>query len=482
MKLVALYKTFDGGEFVDASLASIYDYVDAIVMVHSDVSWLGERGNRVRPDALSWCEKFDKAGKVHHIDVELTSQEEQYAFGVGHITRYNLGDIIMVVDADEVWEAEYIENAKRQIHDKPFAAYRCNMHTYLKSPFYRVDPPYGSPTVFLRDFRHLTTSPRGCKAPALQLSDVWMHHFTAVRETREAVERKIHQSCLADKNNEQVVPDWMTKVYDRLPDGNNLHYFVKHVAKWQRVKKITDAELPAAMRTAKLLPLWWSPPAPAPVPIDVAGAEHAAVMGQAAKIRDVAKRHSFVFDAGHSVADFFDVEKRMKSEEFAVLRKHVKAEWDVIEVGCYTGLNLIGLAREGHQGWLTGVDFVQGAIDWLKSNWPLPNGLPRFAAERGEFPEYVPTWSPYDCAICFDVLEHQRNQGQFLEGVSRILKPGGTALVLVPKGADYYDVGHVGFFPNEETLRNVLDYVFDVAECYELASCNKIFAVCRKRS
>lgn len=472
MKLVALYKTFDGGEFVDASLASIYEHVSSIVMVHSDVSWLGERGNTVRSAALAWCTENDKDGKVHHLDVELASQEAQYAAGIEYIERHKLGDVIMVVDADEVWEDQYIENAKRQIREQPSPAYRSAMHTYLRSPFYRVDPPYGSPTTFVRDFKLLTQSPRACKAPRVHLSDVWMHHYTAVRASREDVARKINQSCLADKNSEQVVPGWMETVYDRLPEGRDLHYFQKHRKVWQRVVKVTMAELPPAMQRAKLLKLWWTPPAPPPPD------EHTLVMAEAAKIRDVAKRHAFVFDSGQSVSDFFDVAKRMESEEFSLLRKHVKPEQDVIEVGCYTGLNLIGLAKEGHKGRMWGVDFVRGAVEWLENNWSRE--FPELTAICREFPNFFDSYR-FDTAICFDVLEHQRNQGKFLEGVADILRPGGTALILVPARKEYYDCGHVGFFPDCECLRNVLEYVFDVQECYELASCNKIFALCRKR-
>jgi len=257
MNIVALYKTWDGGEFVDASLASIYQHVQNIVMVHSEVSWLGERGNSVRSAAVAWCEQHDKAGKVHHIDVELTSQEAQYAAGIAFINQYKLGDVVMVVDADEVWEGQYIENARKQIHDQPFAAYRSNMHTYLKTPFYQVDPPFGSPTTFLTDPNYLMESPRGGKAPALQLADVWMHHYTYVRRTRQDVERKIHQSALADKSGETVVGGWMQDVYDRLPEGQHLHAFQRHRRVWQRVHKIWISELPPAMRTAQLLRLWW---------------------------------------------------------------------------------------------------------------------------------------------------------------------------------------------------------------------------------
>lgn len=256
MKIVALYKTFDGGEFIDASLASVYDNVDAIVMVHSDVSWLGERGNTVRKAAIDWCQTHDEAGKVHHVDVSLDRQEAQYEAGLNYIAQHKIPhDVILAVDADEIWEDQYFERARQQMADHHVLAYRANMHTYLKSPFFRVTPPFGSPTVFLRDARQLLKSPRGCQAPAYQLDNVWMHHYTYVRESRDAVERKLRQSCRAD-GNETVVKDWMTLVYDRLPIGESLHGFVRWRDVWKKVEKIWWSEVPPAMRQAKLLPLW----------------------------------------------------------------------------------------------------------------------------------------------------------------------------------------------------------------------------------
>lgn len=257
MNIVALYKTFDGGEFIDASLASVYDFCTAIVMVHSDVSWLGERGNSVKPLAIEWCEKNDTQSKVVHIDVSMDSQEAQYEAGINYIRDHKIPcDVVMAIDADEVWEDKYIENAVRQMSDRPYQAYRSNMHTYLKTPFFRVSPPYGSPTVFLREPKKLLESPRGCRSQAVQLSDVWMHHYTYVRDSREAVERKIAQSCKAD-GNEQVVRGWMESIYDNLPEGRNLHAFERWKHVWHCVEKIWISDVPPAMRTAKSIAPWW---------------------------------------------------------------------------------------------------------------------------------------------------------------------------------------------------------------------------------
>lgn len=197
-------------------------------------------------------------------------------------------------------------------------------------------------------------------------------------------------------------------------------------------------------------------------------------MAEAAKIRDVAERHAYVFDNGLSSPDFFDLEKRMASEEFALFDR-IGLDEDVLEVGCLTGLNLLGLEKRGHTGRLHGVDFVPASLDWCKSQSKdvLLIGL--------TFPGPLMAGAQYDSVICFDVLEHQLNVGQFLEGVVNVLAPGGQALFLVPIGKAYNDCGHVAWFPDEECLRNVLDYHFEVESVRRLETCDKMFAICTRR-
>ncbi len=49
-RIVALYKTYDGEEWIEASLAGIYPHVARIVLVHSDTDWCGQKGgNRAAP-------------------------------------------------------------------------------------------------------------------------------------------------------------------------------------------------------------------------------------------------------------------------------------------------------------------------------------------------------------------------------------------------------------------------------------------------
>lgn len=259
MRTIALYKTFDGGEWIDASLASIYHDVSAIVMVHAARSWLGEEGNNVYLGAKEWSSKNDDCRKVHHVCVDVNTQEEQYAAGLSYIESQQLPwELIMAIDADEVWHPGHLYSAKGQIksdtHRAP--AYQAQMHTYLRTPFYRVAPPYGRPVTFFTDPTWLTKCPRGCKAPAKELANCWFHHFSYVRRTDEDVARKIQQSCVAD-HNETVVPGYMDTVWHDLPHGNNLHAFERWRHVWKQVERVYWSDLPAAVRECSLMRSFW---------------------------------------------------------------------------------------------------------------------------------------------------------------------------------------------------------------------------------
>lgn len=202
-------------------------------------------------------------------------------------------------------------------------------------------------------------------------------------------------------------------------------------------------------------------------------------MAEAAKIRDVQQRHSYVFDNGLTSPDFFDVEKRMESEEFRLLAERVDPQWDILEVGCFTGLNLIGLATSGHIGNLVGVDFVLGAVTWLLERARFFRNI---TAHCDTFPGMRRRSDVlHNAVICFDVLEHQQNVGKFLDGVAAELSPGGKVFVLVPVDKNFYDCGHVAFYPDEECLSNVLGYHFEVESVRRLETCAKMFSVCTRR-
>ena len=213
------------------------------------------------------------------------------------------------------------------------------------------------------------------------------------------------------------------------------------------------------------------------------------IMEAAARIHDPAQRHAYVYDNGGSDKGFFDVDARIKSPEFSLLRDHCEKGHDILEVGCFTGLNLLGLGLLGYTS-LVGIEFVRGALEWMEYKaHELRLKIPTCCAE---WPcDYAVQWccgttvyeegtKRFDRVILFDVLEHQQNVGDFLHYARAVLKSDGRALILVPAGREYYDCGHCAFWPDVECLENTLAYHFNVIECRRVD--RKLFAICEKRN
>ena len=117
MRIIALYKTFSGEEFVEASIESIYNSVSEIVMVHSNVSWSGEKGNTVLPVVQRWAEEKDKKNKIINLVGDFRDQNAQYNHGLSFIRR-KLGfyDFVLLIDTDEVWDRDNLYRAGCALH------------------------------------------------------------------------------------------------------------------------------------------------------------------------------------------------------------------------------------------------------------------------------------------------------------------------------------------------------------------------------
>jgi 2-polyprenyl-3-methyl-5-hydroxy-6-metoxy-1,4-benzoquinol methylase len=145
----------------------------------------------------------------------------------------------------------------------------------------------------------------------------------------------------------------------------------------------------------------------------------------------------------------------------------------IIELGCGTGMTLLGAREIGKASEIVGIDIIgrlpqhdlltryyQGDIDTL----PLD-------MERGSF----------DVAICADVLEHLVDPWSTLKKLSVLLKPGGTLIVSIPNARNYtlalkllftgdfqyqseglLDKGHLRFFCKKNMVQLVQQAGFNV--------------------
>lgn len=250
LKIYALYKTFDGEEWIEKSLESIYKHVDGIVMVHSELAWDGKtKVNRVSPVVREWAEKNDTEKKIHEFHTGVNNQEAQYKIGFDYIRVTFLYDWIMLIDSDEIWDDENWKKAKRHLMYNPHRAMHCKMHTYIKKPYFRIHPPERArPTVFInRTVREMSGVRWHKIKPKFYMDDVFFHHYTLVRKNEEDIRRKIITSNQQDGANAVDVDWWMREVWDRMPDVNDFHISKGYENSWHSLVRIAP-EVPGFLK------------------------------------------------------------------------------------------------------------------------------------------------------------------------------------------------------------------------------------------
>lgn len=258
MKIVSLTKACLGHEFVLAAVGAVYDQLDALVFVNSDHDWSGmPTRNRVRETIEEWQGGGgDSAGKVHHINGSFTNQMHQYAAGYQYILD-NFPDVdwIFIFDSDEVWDSFTFSLVRARLEKLMSEnAVSCQMHTYIKSPFYRVAPPeLCQPCIFLRPIFPEFPGIRGNKGgPRLFMPDVFFHHFTLVRETEMDALSKLRLSFLGDKDdNPDCRPNdlvqWERDVWNKMPHVKDFHPTHSMEGCWHSIKIVGPNDLPAAV-------------------------------------------------------------------------------------------------------------------------------------------------------------------------------------------------------------------------------------------
>lgn len=263
MNIVALCKTFKGDEFIEPMIRSIHDYVDKIVFINSEISWVNNmRGNTCKKEIKRVKEDMNSE-KIVSIDYNTTNQKEQCMYGFNYIkNNFKNCDFVMLIDTDEVWDKYNLEQAinfldKRSDHDK---VYRSRLYTYIKMVNYRVEPMEAMrPCVFLSSKRlDMGESYRGCHLPSLNMENenkepVAFHHFVYVRNNYNTVLQKVITSNFAEGNKICDMSRWKSDVWNKLPnrlDGewsSGFHPAVHFKKHWVGIKKIQRRELPEAV-------------------------------------------------------------------------------------------------------------------------------------------------------------------------------------------------------------------------------------------
>lgn len=142
MKTLAYYALHYGTEYLEYSLESIYPYVDHIVILYTPTPSYGYQTDLINPDSeaslKACCERFKDKIEWKQVWASTEGQHRKIIENYAERAEY---DIVLAVDADEVWDGHSLAQAIEQVKNSP-------------QKFYRV------PFIHLwKDFNHVCTDP-----------------------------------------------------------------------------------------------------------------------------------------------------------------------------------------------------------------------------------------------------------------------------------------------------------------------------------
>lgn len=131
-----------------------------------------------------------------------------------------------------------------------------------------------------------------------------------------------------------------------------------------------------------------------------------------------------------SRAFFEEVERHRYAQEYHIPQVVNFPAWagkDVLEIGCGMGTDLVQFARAGAR--VTGIDLTPRSVEITRQRfalYALPGKFQTADAENLPFAE-----ESFDLVYSHGVLHHTPDTQKAVDEVYRVLKPGGTAIVML---------------------------------------------------
>lgn len=97
---------------------------------------------------------------------------------------------------------------------------------------------------------------------------------------------------------------------------------------------------------------------------------------------------------------------------------------NLLEVGCGEGRGIEWLTPK--VAGYSAIDKIVAVVEKLKAKYPQGHMI------SGNIPPLPYADNSFDCVISFQVIEHIKDDHTFLKEISRVLKPGGLALISTP--------------------------------------------------
>ncbi len=193
MRLAAIYNAWDGLELLPASMKSIHDNVDLIIIVYQTVSNFGEKSDDLQ-DVMSpmpgWFKpvRFVKYDPIISMGGSLNERAKRN-LGLDEARKHGCTHFIGM-DVDELYED--FGAAKQLYIDSGHSGSVCRLQTYFRKPTFRFDTPENYYVPFIHKLTPDTKSGSSSypfyvdPTRAINDSDVvelpiFMHHFSWCR-------------------------------------------------------------------------------------------------------------------------------------------------------------------------------------------------------------------------------------------------------------------------------------------------------------
>jgi hypothetical protein len=207
----AVYVVFDDDRWLSASLQSIYDECDVILILIANAPWNGPQ--RSTQSTLQCLTSFpDPQKKIDVVRGNWKSETQQRNEGLRLLNKLGI-QYCLAIDADEVYDP--LQLRRMMIFAPCLPEVDCwhiSMVTYWKSIRYRVDPPEQFQPIVLIHVGHARfvehRNAKGDRHAQIPSHVAVMHHLSYARSDEE-VRTKIHSFSHAA----EVKPDWYERVW-----------------------------------------------------------------------------------------------------------------------------------------------------------------------------------------------------------------------------------------------------------------------------
>jgi hypothetical protein len=248
LRIHAIYAVLDDAELFSASLRSIYDHVDRITVTTThDRDWHGVARGPSAITAAVLSRELDPERKIDLIVTSETNEARARNRAMDHAAprpasrrvrrEHELDaelvppDYFLIIDADEIYEAEHLERLKAYVATERRALYRVACKRYFKRWNYRVAGHEWAVCFVRSDTRLPYLRMRKVALPRRVLAKVPGMPARAIAALRGFVDIPVevgvfhHGSYVGPRSRiaaklgawghaSEVVPNWMEEVYD----------------------------------------------------------------------------------------------------------------------------------------------------------------------------------------------------------------------------------------------------------------------------